>query len=141
MSAKAQYMNKPEVVEVAVPQVWLRKGIAQSEKPDMDGAGTHKVWEADEVSFFDASVTEAYAKEHFDELWAAHTQDGTATRDIALAAQQAGSDNANAIADLAQSVSDGVDSSESAQGALADLAQTVSDLAAEVAALKAAKEA
>jgi purine nucleoside permease len=33
-------------------------------------------------------------------------------------------DNANAIADLAQSVSDGVDSSESAQGALADLAQT-----------------
>ena len=127
-------------VMVAGRQVWLRKNIHDEQRIDESGT-SETVHVADEVTFVvPKHVSEGYVREHMDELWQAHSQDGTATRDIAFAAQQAGSDNAYAIADLAQYVSDGVEGSDSAQGALADLASTVSDLAAQVAALK-AKEA
>lgn len=65
-------------VQVASPQVWLRKDIHQDtlETASGDETKSYDAWLADEITFIDPTVTEDYATEHFEELWAAHEDDG-----------------------------------------------------------------
>lgn len=83
------------------------------------------VYEADEVSFFDPSVTKEYAEENFDELW-------EAAETLALTPKQyadrLSAANSDAIADLSGSVSDNATTVSELSDAIADLSQTVSDL-------------
>ena len=124
MSYKVQSATPLEAVMVAGGQVWLRKNI--TEKTEKTDEGTaYKVFEAEEVSFSDPSVTKKYAKENFDALWeAAETLSLTPKQ----YADRLSAANSDAIADLSGSVSDNASAVTDLSDAIADLSQTVSDL-------------
>lgn len=100
--------DEPKAVQVASPQVWLRKNIQKQtyETADAGEAKSYTAWEADEVTFIDPTVTEAYATEHFDELWAAHESDGKTDAERIADAEAYMDEIADAIADLSETVSD-----------------------------------
>ena len=124
MSYKVQSATPLEAVMVAGGQVWLRRNITEKTEKTDEGAA-YKVFEADEVSFCDPSVTEEYANENFDALWeAAETLSLTPKQ----YADRLSAANSDAIADLSGSVSDNATTVSELSDAIADLSQTVSDL-------------
>lgn len=85
-----------EAVQVADGQVWLRRDIEQVTK-QTEPAGdeepkSYTAYVADEITFVDPSVSADYATAHFDELWAAHEDDGKNAAEV--------------IADLKQQIAD-----------------------------------
>lgn len=70
--------TEPTAVQVATPQVWLRRNIRQEtlETAQGEDVRSYDAWICDEVTFIDPAITEDYATERFDELWAAHGHDG-----------------------------------------------------------------
>lgn len=126
MSYKVKSATPLEAVMMAGDQVWLRKNImAESGLAYGGESAPYTVYVADEVSFFDPSVTKEYAKENFDALWeAAETLSLTPKQ----YADRLSAANSDAIADLSCSVSDNASEVTDLSDAIADLSQTVSDL-------------
>lgn len=124
MSYKVQSATPLEAVMVDGGQVWLRRNITDKTEKTDEGAA-YTVFEANEVSFRDPSVTEEYAKENFDALW-------EAAETLALTPKQyadrLSAANSDAIADLSGSVSGNATTVSELSDAIADLSQTVSDL-------------
>lgn len=125
MSYKVQSATPLEAVMVAGGQVWLRKNISAESGFAYEGeCAPYTAYVADEVSFFDPSVTKEYAKENFDALWEAAETLSLAPKPYADRLSAANSD---AIADLSGSVSDNASAVIDLSDAIADLSQTVSD--------------
>lgn len=126
MSYKVKSATPLEAVMMAGGQVWLRKNImAESGLAYGGESAPYTAYVADEVSFFDPSVTKEYAKENFDALWeAAETLSLTPKQ----YADRLSAENSDAIADLSCSVSDNASEVTDLSDAIADLSQTVSDL-------------
>lgn len=103
MSHRTESAEPLAAVMVSGGQVWLRRNAGSEEREREfdagDGdSGTYTVYHADEVTFRDPSVTEDYAREHFDELWAEH--DGESLAEQVAAARQLAEDNAAALLEL-----------------------------------------
>lgn len=124
MSYQVQSATPLEAVMVAGGQVWLRRKITKKTEKTDEGTA-YKVFEAEEVSFSDPSVTEEYAKENFDALWeAAETLSLTPKQ----YADRLSAANSDAIADLSGSFSDNATTVSELSDAIADLSQTMSDI-------------
>ena len=127
MSQHVVSATEPDPVMVDGGQVWLRRDIGKDviERAEGDDVRTYDVWEAEEAVIFDASITEAYAREHFDDLWDWAQAQEMSPREYAESLSAA---NADAIADLSESVSDNAQAGGDISDALADLSQVVSDM-------------
>ena len=73
--------ERPEAVEIAGTDVWLRRGIAEGEREEQGGEGGSvkvKVFTYEELHFTDPTgeLTVEGAKADFDTVWAAHEADG-----------------------------------------------------------------
>lgn len=81
-------------------QVWLRRNIRTETREDVGGEGAREVSVADEVTFVDPAVDEAYASAHADELWVAHQYDGMSTAEVIAALGERISEQESALLEL-----------------------------------------
>lgn len=127
MSYKTRSIEPLEAVQVASPQVWLRKDIEQVTVEDQAAGepAQHDEWQADEVSFIDPAITKAYAEEHFAELWDWAEAQAMTPREYS---DRLKAEADETIADLSETVSDNAVSASDLGDALAELSQVVSDM-------------
>ncbi len=73
--------ERPETVEIAGADVWLRRGISEGEREEQGGEGGSvkvKVFTYEELHFTDPTgeLTVEGAKADFDTVWGEHERDG-----------------------------------------------------------------
>lgn len=97
--------EKPEAVEIAGADVWLRRGIAEAEREEQAGEGGTskvKVFTYEELHFTDPTgeLTVEGAKAGFDTVWAAHEADGMSMEEQIASLQQQVADSQVALLEL-----------------------------------------
>lgn len=97
--------ERPETVEIAGTDVWLRRGIAEGEREEQGGEGGSvkvKVFTYEELHFTDPTgeLTVDGAKADFDTVWAAHEADGMSMEEQIASLQQQVADSQAALLEL-----------------------------------------
>lgn len=97
--------ERPETVEIAGTDVWLRRGIAEGEREEQGGEGGSvkvKVFTYEELHFTDPTgeLTVEGAKADFDTVWAAHEADGMSIVEQIASLQQQVADSQAALLEL-----------------------------------------
>lgn len=97
--------ERPEVVEIAGTDVWLRRGIAEGEREEQGGEGGSvkvKVFTYEELHFTDPTgeLTVEGAKADFDTVWAAYEADGMSMEEQIASLQQQVADSQAALLEL-----------------------------------------
>lgn len=97
--------ERPETVEIAGADVWLRRGISEGEREEQGGEGGSvkvKVFTYEELHFTDPTgeLTVEGAKADFDTVWAAHETDGMSMEEQIASLQQQVADSQAALLEL-----------------------------------------
>ena len=97
--------ERPEAVEIAGTDVWLRRGIAEGEREEQSGEGGSvkvKVFTYEALHFTDPTgeLTVEGAKVDFDTVWAAHEADGMSMEEQIASLQQQVADSQAALLEL-----------------------------------------
>ena len=94
--------ERPETVEIAGTDVWLRRGIAEGERGEQGGSVKVKVFTYEELHFTDPTgeLTVEGAKADFDTVWAAHEEDGMSMEEQIASLQQQVADSQAALLEL-----------------------------------------
>lgn len=97
--------ERPEAVEIAGTDVWLRRNIAEGERGEQGGEGGSvkvKVFTYEELHFADPTggLTVDGAKADFDAVWAAHEADDMSMADRIASLQQQVADSQAALLEL-----------------------------------------
>lgn len=103
--------DRPETVEIAGTDVWLRRGIAEGEREEQGGEGGSvkvKVFTYEELHFADPTgeLTVDGAKADFDAVWAEHERDGMGDSERISAVEQATADNGKQMETVFQAVAE-----------------------------------
>ena len=103
--------ERPETVEIAGNDVWLRRGIAEGEREEQGGEGGSvkvKVFTYEELHFTDPTgeLTVEGAKVDFDTVWAAHEADGMGDSERISAVEQATANNGKQMETVFQAVAE-----------------------------------
>lgn len=97
--------ERPEAVEIAGADVWLRRGIAEGEREERGGEGGSvkvKVFTYEELHFTDPTgeLTVEGAKADFEAVWAEHEADGMSMEEQIASLQQQVADSQAALLEL-----------------------------------------
>lgn len=95
--------ERPEAVEIAGTDVWLRRGVAEREEQGGEGGSVKvKVFTYEELHFTDPTgeLTVDGAKADFDTVWAAHEADGMSMEEQIASLQQQVADSQAALLEL-----------------------------------------
>lgn len=97
--------EKPEAVEIAGADVWLRRDISEGEREQQAGEGGTdkvKVFTYEELHFTDPTgqLTVEGIKADFDAVWAAHEADGMSMAEQIASLQQQNVDLQAALLEL-----------------------------------------
>lgn len=97
--------EKPEAVEIAGADVWLRRDIAESEREEQMGEGSTakvNVYTYEELHFTDPTgqLTVEGVKADFNAVWAAHETDGMSMAEQIASLQQQNADLQAALLEL-----------------------------------------
>lgn len=112
MVVKSERTNeRPEAVEIAGTDVWLRRGIAEGEREEQGGEGGSvkvKVFTYEELHFTDPTgeLTVEGAKADFDTVWGEHERDGMGDFERISAVEQATADNGKRMETVFQAVAE-----------------------------------
>lgn len=103
--------ERPETVEIAGTDVWLRRGIAEGEREEQGGEGGSvkvKVFTYEELHFTDpmGQLTVDGAKADFEAVWAEHERDGMGDSERISAVEQATADNGKQMETVFQAVAE-----------------------------------
>lgn len=103
--------ERPETVEIAGTDVWLRRGIAEGEREEQGGEGGSvkvKVFTYEELHFIDPTgeLTVEGAKADFDTVWEEHERDGMGDSERISAVEQATADNGKQMETVFQAVAE-----------------------------------
>lgn len=103
--------ERPETVEIAGTDVWLRRGIAEGEREEQggeDGSVKVKVFTYEELHFTDPTgeLTVEGAKADFDTVWGEHERDGMGDSERISAVEQATADNGKQMETVFQAVAE-----------------------------------
>lgn len=103
--------ERPETVEIAGTDVWLRRGIAEGEREEKGGEGGSvkvKVFTYEELHFTDPTgeLTVEGAKADFDTVWGEHERDGMGDSERISAVEQAIADNGKQMETVFQAVAE-----------------------------------
>lgn len=103
--------ERPETVEIAGTDVWLRRGIAEGEREEQGGEGGFvkvKVFTYEELHFTDPTgqLTVDGAKADFEAVWAEHERDGMGDSERISAVEQATADNGKQMETVFQAVAE-----------------------------------
>lgn len=103
--------ERPEAVEIAGTDVWLRRNIVEGERGEQDGEGGSvkvKVFTYEELHFTDPTgeLTVDGAKADFDAVWAAHERDGMGDSERISAVERAAADNGKQMETVFQAVAE-----------------------------------
>lgn len=97
--------ERPEAVEIAGANVWLRRDIAEGEREEQAGEGGTskvKVFTYEELHFTDPTgeLTVEGVKADFDAVWSAHEADGMSVAEQLASLQQQVADSQAALLEL-----------------------------------------
>lgn len=103
--------ERPETVEIAGTDVWLRRGIAEGEREEQGGEGGSvkvKVFTYEELHFTDPTgeLTVEGVKADFDTVWGEHERDGMGDSERISAVEQATADNGKQMETVFQAVAE-----------------------------------
>lgn len=103
--------ERPEAVEIAGTDVWLRRGISEGEREEQGGEGGSvkvKVFTYEELHFTDPTgqLTVDSAKADFEAVWAEHERDGMGDSERISAVEQATADNGKQMETVFQAVAE-----------------------------------
>ena len=103
--------ERPETVEIAGTDVWLRRGIAEGEREEQGGEGGSvkvKVFTYEELHFTDPTgeLTVDGAKADFEAVWAEHERDDMGDSERISAVEQATANNGKQMETVFQAVAE-----------------------------------